>query len=330
MEETILILPALITFFSALLILPKWINKCKQIGLVWEDMNKPGHPKNVASSGGIVVVMAFTLGVLSYLAFRTFFRAQTEINIQIFSLLTTILIFAIVGLTDDLLGWKHGGLSKRLRVGLAVLGAVPLMVINAGNSTMNFPLLGSIHLGLFYPLFLIPLGIAGASTTFNFLAGFNGLEAGQGILMISFLSYVAYLQGVPWLTFIGALMVISLLVFYFYNKVPAKVFPGGTLTYTVGSLIAVMAILGNMEKIAIFVFIPVILEVILKTRGRLKKHSFGIPQKDGSLKVPYPKIYGLTHLSIFVLSKFKTKVYEKDVTYLIFAFQLLIIFLAWI
>ncbi|HIF03136.1 MAG TPA: glycosyl transferase family 4, partial [Nitrospinaceae bacterium] len=31
----------------------------------------------------------------------------------------------------------------------------------------------------------IPLGIVGAATTFNFLAGFNGLETGQGILIFS-------------------------------------------------------------------------------------------------------------------------------------------------
>ena len=114
---------------------------------------------------------------------------------------------------------------------------------------------------------------------------------------------------------------------YFFNKCPARVFPGDILTYSVGALIACMAILGNFERIAVFVFIPYILETILKVRGGLPQ-SFGKPQKDNSLKPLYNKIYGLTHLSIFLLSKFKNKVYEQDVTYLIFIFQIIICLLA--
>jgi UDP-N-acetylmuramyl pentapeptide phosphotransferase/UDP-N-acetylglucosamine-1-phosphate transferase len=82
--------------------------------------------------------------------------------------------------------------------------------------------------------------------------------------------------------------------------------------------------LGNFEKIAIFVFIPYIIETILKVRGRLKKHSFGIPDKENNLKLPYDKIYGLTHVSIFILSKIKKNVKEQDVVYLIFTFQILL------
>ena len=85
-----------------------------------------------------------------------------------------------------------------------------------------------------------------------------------------------------------------------------------------------MAILGNFEKITLFVFIPYLLEIGLKVRGGLKKQSFGIPQAGGGLKLPYKKIYGLEHLAILILSKFKKKVREQDVVYLIFAFQILI------
>lgn len=326
--ETILFISVFISLLLTFLILPKWIKKCHLIGLLWEDMNKYNHPRNVASSGGIVVVMAFVLGVLSYVAIRTFILKIDEVSLSIFSLLSVILILAIVGLTDDLLGWKHGGLSAKFRIFLALVASIPLVVINAGIPTINLPLLGSTPLGLIYPLVLIPIGIAGATTTYNFLAGFNGLETGQGIIIISFLSFIAYVTKTPWLALIGLCMVASLIAFYFYNRYPAKVFPGDILTYSVGALIACMAILGNFEKIAVFVFIPYVLETFFKVRGRLKKQSFGIPQKDGSLEMPYKKIYGLTHASIFILKKFKKKVYEKDVIYLIFAFQIIICLLA--
>ena len=313
-----------LSFILSFIALPKWINISKRVGLVWEDMNKWGHPKNVASSGGIVVIMAFILGVFSYIFIKTFIYHDASNILEIFSLLSVVLILGIVGLTDDLLGWKNGGLPAKVRIFLALIASIPLVVINAGSSIVNIPFLGPTNFGFWYPLFLIPIGIAGAATTYNFLAGFNGLEAGQGILILSFLSFVAYSIGTPWLAIVGFCMVMALITFYIYNKFPAKVFSGDILTYSIGALIAGMAILGNFERIALFVFIPYILEGILKLRGGLKKQSFGIPEKNGNLKLPYNKIYGLTHLSIFILSKFKKKVTEKDVTYLIFVFQIII------
>jgi UDP-N-acetylglucosamine--dolichyl-phosphate N-acetylglucosaminephosphotransferase len=273
--------------------------------------------------------MSFIVGVLFYIAIRQFIFKDTDgVSLEIFSLLSVILILAIVGLTDDLLGWKHGGLSARFRIFLAFTASIPMIVINAGTHVINFPIIGQVELGVLYSLVLIPLGIAGASTTYNMLAGFNGLEAGQGIIILSFLSFVSYITGSSWLALIGLCMVASLIVFYYYNKYPARVFPGDILTYSIGALIAIMAILGNFEKIAVFIFIPYIIEVVLKTRGKLKKQSFAIPQKDKSLEMPYEKFYGLTHVSLFILKKFKKKVYEKDVVYLLFAFQIVICLIA--
>jgi len=323
MVEPILIISIFLSFILTWIFVPKWIDKCKRLRLLWEDMNKKGHPKNVASSGGVVVVMAFILGVLSFIAIRTFIIQIDNIALIVFALLSVILILSIVGLVDDLLGWKHGGLSARFRLFLAIMASIPLVVINAGTHFVNTPW-GLIDFGIFYPLIFIPIGIAGATTTYNFLAGFNGLESGQGIIILSFLSLVAYITGSSWLSIIGLCMVASLLAFYYYNKYPARVFPGDIMTYSIGALIAAIAILGNFERVAIFVFIPYIIETGLKVRGGLKKQSFAIPNEDGSLELPYNKVYSLTHLSILILKKFKRKVYETDVTYLIFAFQIII------
>ena len=50
--------------------------------------------------------------------------------------------------------------------------------------------------------------------------------------------------------------------------------------------------------------------------------------KNNNLKMPFDKIYGLTHLSLFILSKFKKEVKERDVVYFIFAIQIIICLLA--
>ena len=322
----LLLISVLVSFLLTVLVLPMWIRKCRGIGMVWEDMNKFGHPK-VASSGGVVVIMAFVLGVLSYVALKTFVFGGSVKILEIFALLSVVLILAVSGLVDDLLGWRNGGLSVRIRILLAIVASIPLVVINAGTHFMNVPFVGAVEFGIFYPLVLIPLAVVGVSTTYNFLAGFNGLEAGQGILILGFLSFVAYISGSPWLTVVGLCMVASLAGFYIFNMVPAKVFPGDSMTYAIGALIAGIAILGNFEKIALVVFIPYFIEMILKLRGGLKKHSFGIPDKKGYLKMPYDKIYGLEHLAIKILGRGAT---ERKVGYLIHLFQLLFILVAFL
>jgi len=331
MVNVLILLSLLISFLLTFFTMPFWIRKTKQIGLVWTDMNKYEKPKNISGSGGIVVVLSFVLGVLFYIAVRTFsINFSDGVNLEIFALISMVLILSLVGIIDDLFGWRRGGLSKRTRIFLAFFASIPLVVINAGSSDINLPFLGMIDLGIFYPLLLIPMGVVGATTTYNFLAGFNGLEAGQGIIILSFLSYVAYVTGSPWLSLIGLIMVASLIGFWFYNKNPAKVFPGDSVTWAIGALIAGMAILGNFEKIAVFIFIPYILEFFLKLRGGFGKHSFGKPNKDNSLEMPYNKIYGLEHASIYVLKRLKPskKVYENEVVWLIHGFQIFLIILA--
>lgn len=326
--EPLIIITIFISFFCTYLAMPFWIKKAKQIGLLWEDMNKYQKEKNVAGSGGIIVVIGAIIGIFMYIAIQTFyFKNSDGISIQIFAMTTTLLLVAGIGLIDDLFGWKKGGLSKRSRIILVFFAAIPLMVINAGESNV----LG-IELGILFPLIAIPIGIIGATTTFNFLAGFNGLEARQGILILSAMSLVMYITGSSWLSVIGFCLVAALIAFYIFNSNPAKVFPGDALTYSVGAAIASMAILGNAEKIAIFFFIPYILETILKLKGRLKKQSFGKPNPNGSLELPYEKIYGLEHLAIAILKKIKPnkKAYENEVVTIINIFQMIIIILGFI
>jgi UDP-N-acetylglucosamine--dolichyl-phosphate N-acetylglucosaminephosphotransferase len=328
--DFIIIIPILSAFFITLFLTPIWVRKAKQIDLMWEDMHKPGSEK-VAGSGGIIAVGGFILGMLIYIAYTVFIlKSHNSYLIESFAIISVILLVSGLGFVDDLLGWRRGGLSKRSRLLFLAFASIPLIAINAGRSFVGIPFFGQIDLGLIYPLFLIPLGIIGSTFTFNFLAGYNGLEAGQGILVLSALGLVAYLTGSSWLTVVAIIMIASLIAFLFHNFNPASVFPGDSLTYSVGGLIAIMAILGNFERIAVFFFIPYILETGLKLRGKLVKQSFGKPNEKGELDLKYNKIYGLEHLSIVILKKVGIRSTEKNVVFLIWAFQILIIVLGFI
>ena len=323
--EPLLIIPIFLGFFLTFFFVPVWIKRARQAGFIGKDIHKISK-KDVAEIGGVSVLIGFIFGILAYVAIKTFYFKTTDNLIEIFALLNVILMVSFIGLFDDILGWKIG-LNKRIRIFLLIFASVPLVVINAGESSV-----AGIELGLFYPLLLIPLGIVGASATYNFLAGQNGLETGQGILILSALSLATWLTGSTWLSLVALIMVSCLVAFYIFNKYPSEVFPGDILTYSIGALIASIAILGNIEKIAVFFFVPYIIETILKVRGKLKKESFLKLENDGSLEMPHEKIYSLSHLAVFILKKIKPngKVHEKEVVYLINAFQILIIILGFI
>jgi len=320
----ILIIPIIISIITTAIIIPQWIKKAKTIKLLWEDQNK-NKKLLVAGSGGIAVITGIVLGILVYISINTFYYRTTENTIKLLAVTTSFLILAVIGLIDDLLGWRHGGLSKKFRMMMCLFAAIPLIVINSGVSTVYLPIIGSANIGWVYALAIIPLGIVATATTFNFLAGFNGLEAGQGIIIFTALGIATFITGNTWLTVICAIIIGSLIAFWKYNNYPAKVFPGDVLTYPLGGMIAIIAILGNIEKVAVIFFIPYIIELALKLRGGLKKQSFGKPNKNGGLEMPYKKVYGLEHLAIYLLNKVKKKTREKEVVMIIHALQLVFV-----
>lgn len=313
-------------FILSWILTPFWIKRAKAAGLMGKDMQKKEAPE-VAEMGGIVVLLCFIIGVMGYVAMRVFlFNANSNI-VSILAILTAVLVAGIIGLIDDILGWKIG-LRQWQKPLLTLLVAAPIMAVNAGTRVMHIPYFGAIDLGIIYPLIIIPVMILMGTNGFNMLAGYNGLETGQGIIILSTLAYFTYQTGSPWLTIVALCMVFSLLGFWIFNKYPAKIFPGDTLTYTVGAASAIIAIFGNVEKTFFILFIPYIIEFFLKLRGLFQKESFAKVTEDGTLIPKYDKIYGLENLVVLILNKLKIRTTERKVVYILHTFQLIFVILA--
>jgi UDP-N-acetylglucosamine--dolichyl-phosphate N-acetylglucosaminephosphotransferase len=162
------------------------------------------------------------------------------------------------------------------------------------------------------------------------VAGYNGLEAGMGIIMLSALGYYAFLTNEKSAMILAICMVGALVAFLYFNWYPARVFPGDTMTYPVGALIACVAILGNMEKIAVAIFLPYAFDFIIQAAGGFRKEAFARVNEDGSLEKPYKGIYHLTHLAIAVLKRMKQNVYERDVVLLLCGLELAVVGLSFL
>jgi UDP-N-acetylglucosamine--dolichyl-phosphate N-acetylglucosaminephosphotransferase len=314
-----LYLTLIVSFAATWITARKWIRKAPEIGLLGFDMNKPGKPK-VAEMGGICIVFGFVLSILIHIGMMTFLLHRQD-YVAILAVLCTVLSVCIIGMMDDFLGWKKG-LRQWQKPIFTLFAALPMMVINAGHSTMNLPIIGVIDLGLFYPLLIVPLGIVGASNVYNMVAGYNGLEAGMGVIILSALGYFAFINGKQSAMILSFCMVSALIAFLYFNWYPAKVFPGDTMTYSVGALAACIAILGDMEKIAVLLFLPYAFDFIIQAAGRFRREAFAKVNEDGSLEKPYKGIYHLTHLAIVVLKQLKSKVYERDVVLFLCAIEM--------
>jgi UDP-N-acetylglucosamine--dolichyl-phosphate N-acetylglucosaminephosphotransferase len=321
----LLLLAIAISFLATFFFTRKWIPVAKRVGLLGKDANKPSKPE-VAEMGGVAVMAGILGGMLFYISLNTFILSQVQFNLALFATLSTILIIAFVGIIDDLLGWKMG-LSQLQKPLLTIPAALPMMVINAGHSSISLPILGNVNLGILYPLLFVPIGIIGASNGFNMLAGYNGLEAGMGVIIISAISLIAFFTGSGYVAMMGAIAAAALVAFLIFNWYPAKIFPGNTFTYMIGAIIACLAILANEEKLAIVAFVPYFLDFILKARSRMKAEEFARVNDDGSLDEPYDKYYGVPHMVITAIKKIKGKAFERDVVIFILLIEILVVFL---
>jgi len=330
-DFTIIIICLVFSFLASIILTKKWITVARAIGIVGKDMNK--YKKNGAADfGGIMPIIAIVMSIFLYIFFKTFLLKSSTHFMEIIVISITLILAGLVGFVNDVLSLKmtkdkemtarivlgdkiSRGVGGWTRMLLTVPIAIPLIVINAGNPFISLPFFGQIWIGLAYPLIIVTLAIVGATNGMNLLAGYNGLESWLGIVIFFGLGMMSLVTGQLWLALLAAIIIFALAGFLVFNKFPAKVFPGDSLTFGLGALVACFAVLGNMEKFALFLFIPFIIEGILKARSRFKAQNFGIPNKDNSLDPPTKETRSLTHFFLKFIKKIKPshKAYEREV-----------------
>ncbi|MCK5234870.1 MAG: hypothetical protein KAJ88_03420 [Candidatus Aenigmarchaeota archaeon] len=278
---TTILLISFVSFILTYLFIPKYIKKAKETGIVGIDKYKT-EKKEVAESGGITILFGYLSALFLILNFFP------EYTVQIFAVATTALLVAFIGMIDDFYN-----ISWRTKTLLPLLAAPPLMVIKAGVTSMYMPFIGQVDFGLIYTIILIPLAITGAANAVNMVAGYNGLEAGLGVLMFSALTIIGFITGNIIVILLSTPLVFVLLAFLYFNKYPAKIFPGDSGTFMIGIMLAVVVILGNIELIGVILIIPHIFNLIIYYYGYFKRGAektrserFGSVDKQGYLVVP--------------------------------------------
>jgi len=304
-----------ISFFATFIILPYWIKRAKEHNLLLTDVHKTDQ-RQIPGLGGLIVVFGIVMGVMAYVALHTFYYDDKKNALVLFAATSSILLSALIGLVDDLLGRKIG-LRQYQKPILTLFVALPVMVINAGTAIITLPFIGQTNLGILFPLIFIPAGIVGASNAFNMLAGMNGLEAGMGLILTATIGYISFTNNSIPAAILAACVFFAVLAFWLYNKYPAKILCGNTFTYSIGTSIALIAIIGNIEKYALILFLPYYIEFLLKLRGFMQKETLVNVRPDGSLVHRYRKWYATPHVVMSLLQKCRIKPREWAVVFII-------------
>ena len=261
-------------------VIPWIIPKLREKGMVGEDLNKPRKPK-IAEMGGIAVVIGFFAGVSVALVLD-----GVENKELLYVSLSAVLGAAFIGVLDDLFE-----LRQRQKAFFPFLLALPLGA--ALSSVIYLPFIGEIDFGV---LMIIgaPFAITCAANAGNMLEGFNGLGAGLGIIMSGTLIVLGLHHGRLDGLYILAPLMGCLVAFLWFNKYPAKIFPGDTLMLFMGAAIAVGGMLSNLYIQTSVIFLPMIIEFFLKSRGDFKAENYCSDASNGHLEY-HGRIESLTH-----------------------------------
>ena len=271
MDLPTLVASAIVSFVAVYLFLPWLIRSLRGTTLVGKDLNKI-HAPLVPEMGGIGVILGFYVGVGILAAFVV----PAASSALFFAALSACLGAGVVGILDDMFRLKKS--SKAI---LPFVLALPLgAVVYASRNTV---LLG-VDIGVLMAL-VVPLGVTSASNAANMLEGFNGLGAGLGVIMTASLIVLSFLTGAQQGLFLLFPLLGALTAFLCYNRYPARVCPGDSTTLFTGATIACAAIIStpSLKTFGALLFIPMIIEFVLKFRGHFQAENYGVIGSDGRL-----------------------------------------------
>lgn len=312
--------------FSIIASVVAWysIPLCSQVfidkGLSGKDLHKPGRPTLPESMGAIAAVVYLLVMLLfvpfafyEHLGLATF--PHSKLGLYLSALLSLQSIF-ILGLADDFfdLRWRY-------KFFIPALASIPLLVVYYVDYGVTYiviptplrPYLGQlIDLGWMYYFYMSALSIF-CTHSINILAGVNGVEVGQSVVIALCIlaNDLLYITGIqphegqhhPALEshmlsayFTLPFLAVSLALLW-HNWWPAKVFVGDTYCYFAGMTFATIGILGHFSKTLLLFFMPQVFNFILSAPQLFRiipcpRHRLPSLQTNGNLEasvVEFPR-----------------------------------------
>jgi len=211
-------------------------------------------------------------------------------NIYVIGAMSTIFLFALIGIKDDLAkitkNKNDEGLTPKMKIFFQVLASFVVIAIlfYANHPTslyIPFHKHSLFDMGLYAIIFWTLVMIASTNAV-NLTDGLDGLATVPSVMALFTLSLIIYITGhailseylllpniklVGELSIVGASFMGALIAFLWFNSHPAEVFMGDSGSLTIGGLIGYMAIVAKSEILLIaigFIFVIEAVSVILQ------------------------------------------------------------------
>ncbi|CAM4778810.1 unnamed protein product [Rotaria magnacalcarata] len=248
--------------------------------LYGHDLNKRNSTEvKIAESQGVLAAGIFL--VLMFIMIAVVFSEHLHPAsvfphkkfVEYLAALLSICCMVLLGFADDVLDLRWS-----VKLLLPLIASLPLLLVyfaNYHSTTIILPkpvrpYLGQQwNLGILYYVYMSMVAVF-CTNAINILAGVNGLEVGQSIVIaISILIFnLVELQGVCWEEHLFSLyfmipFVACTFPILIKNWCPAEIFVGDTLCYFAGMTFAVVGIIGHFSKTMLLFFIPQIINFLL-------------------------------------------------------------------
>lgn len=238
-------------------------------GLCGRDLSKAGRP-TLPETMGIIPAIAYLTGMMCFAPY------SPKLSSYLGSLLC-IQSMVLLGLLDDLfdIRWRH-------KFFLPAIAAIPLLVVYALDYNETRVLVPrflaeygfgpTVDLGAWYYVYMGAVAIF-CPNSVNILAGVNGLEVGQTVVIALLLVFndVYYVFGalshsaaevhVYSLCFLLPFLGVALALLRL-NWCPAQVFVGDTWCYFAGMVFAVVGISSHYAKTLLLFFVPQVVNFV--------------------------------------------------------------------
>ncbi len=236
------------------------------------DYHKKGRPQ-IPRPGGPAIIAAVIVSELALFVLTG--------SLSVLGLALVTLISGAIGIVDDLK--TLGGIEKPA---LLLVGGIPLLALQylfphatVYNHHLYLPLFSTpTNIPLIYPL-LILVAIPVVTNTINTIDVLNGVV--PGFILIAFVTVllgmsIRYLIGNenP-VVFVSIFPVIAAAIaFYWFHKLPSKIFPGDSGAMALGAAYGTIAIIGGVEVVAVIAILPAIMNsfFFLSSVKRLVEH----------------------------------------------------------
>ena len=269
LETSAVLLAFMIAIILGIIIIP--ILKKLKVGQIERDDGPKSHLKKqgTPTMGGIIIIITMILmitGVYVYFICNN----QADIANKLIPMLILTIGFGMIGFIDDfkkLVLKNTEGLKPSYKMlGLLIISVIYVLYLTQGLHLGTETYIPIIKTYIEIPIYLyIPFAIfvlLATTNAVNLTDGIDGLSSSVSSIIITCLTVIAILWGVPEVSIFGSIVIGAVLGFLMFNLHPAKVFMGDTGSLLLGGVISALALYLKIPLLLIVIALIPVLETL--------------------------------------------------------------------